>query len=247
MALTLSQLTGGVNRYPNGRPTLPAINPFQGAPLRPLTPHAPIALPPGGINKQAFYVPPPPSGLATDANVNAAYQNLMSYGAQADADQGTLRRNLQDTFDASKKRRMQDVLHANQNFADRGTLNSGVALGHDNDIQSNYDTLDRGYQNSYDDAIRAIARHKLDLSNAYQNSQLIAAHQMEVDKAKAAQDAIAAQQQAQALQDQQAALLAQLTPAPIAAPAFHPTTPVTKPKPLVVKSPIPKLTLKGPK
>lgn len=200
------------------------------------------------------YIPPPPQPLATNANVNAAYKALMQGQMNADEDRGTLRRNLDNTLMQSKKNRLKAIAQGHQSFADRGILNSGIALGHDTETDTAFDQLDRGYNDSYDQNIRDIARKILGLNTAYEDSQVQAAHDMEVERANQEAAALKARQDAEEAQKQQAALLAQLAPAmtnyntpgipstpesPIWTPAPAPYIP-PKPKPAAKPAPAPK-------
>lgn len=208
-----------------------------------------------------------PLALGNSAEVDAAYQAMMAYNAQADEDTGSLRRNLSNALDLSGKNRLHTILNSHQQFADRGTLNSGLALNQDTNLNTTYDSNDQSYNNAFQDNLSGIARHKLALSQGYQNAQVSASEKATAARAASDAAAIAQQQQVAIAQTNQAALLAQLqqlqaptaipdqAPQIMADPGFTPA-PVqhvyapTKPRAPVVrapiiKSPIPKLLLRG--
>jgi hypothetical protein len=189
----------------------------------------------------------PPTALATDPNVNAAYNALMLGQAGADENRNRFRRNLNTDLANSKANRMKTILANNQGFADRGILSSGIALGRQNEVDTGFDTLDSGLNTSYLDNLSDLDRSILGLSNNYSNAKITASANATKAQADAAAAALLAQSQAQTTQQQIADLMAALAPAPapdlVPAPVF--SNPVIyKPKPVAAK-PKPKPVISG--
>ena len=198
--------------------------------INPALPPPPVALPAlGAPNTLA-------APLAIDPGVNQAYQALMSAQTEGDLNTGNFRRQLTDSLDASGKNRVQNILKSHQNMSDRGMFNSGVALGQEGDINTGFDTVDKGLLNNYQTNVDAIGRNILGLRTNYLNSEDIASGNWTASQAKAAADALTAQQTADTSAQQIRDLIAQLTPA--AAPSVAPTAVAAKPKvPVKPKAP----------
>lgn len=199
----------------------------------------------------------PPTGLmATDPNVLGAYQKMMTYGNQADMDTADLRRKLVDSISASKKARTGSILQANTGFSDRGILNSGISLGQDSKINTAYDTSERGLNDNLNSNLSDIARKKLGYFQDYQNAQVGASASQTKAQADAEAASLAAQQQAQLVQQQQADLIAVLNPVPAAETATYLPPSIYKPPPSIKqaitkavsassKKALPKLVVRG--
>lgn len=216
--------------------------------------------------------PAPPIALGTDANVNAAYRRMQEYGIQSEADTGQLRRNLATNFDTSQKNRLQSVLNNNQRFADNGILDSGITLNKNSQTNTQFDTADTAMQGAFDKSLGDIGRNTLGYQNAYGDAQVVASHDAMKAQADAAALAITQQHQAEQAAKDQASLLAALqAQVPAQQQDYTPQAQVTqnapaatingmsyadaaraymnataKPKAVpVVKSPIPRLVIRG--
>jgi hypothetical protein len=181
-----------------------------------------------------------PTPLATDESVVAAYQALMQYIATGDANKGVFQRNLTDNLAQTQKNRLKAVLQSHQSLADRGLLNSGIALGQEADVGTQYDALAAGYQNQYTDQVGAIDRNTTGLRTAYDNSQDVASGKYTAAQAKAAADAMAAQDAAAAQQQQIANMIAALTPPPLTQQAAIPNYTPPAQAPYIPPAPKPK-------
>lgn len=170
-----------------------------------LQPDAVTAIPGAPPNQQ-------PGPLATDGDVNAAYQALMQYMAQTDQDKGTYARMLQTNLDQARINRTKTVMGGHQSAADRGILNSGIALGRDADVNTQYDSLERGYTDNYTDALHTMDRNVTGLQTNYDNATIAASAKYTQQQAEAAAATIQAQQAAALQQQQMAEFMAMLTP-----------------------------------
>lgn len=196
-----------------------------------------------------------PGSLGNDAQVDAAYRKLMSFQASADANKGSLTRNLSTNIDMSHQNRGKSLQNAHQGFSDRGILNSGIALQKDVGLNTQYDTTDQQMQNNYTDALRGMDRTGNDYLQQFQDAQIQASQRAIQAKADADAQALQAQRDAELQAQQQADLLTALqqsayqppTPA-VAVPSVIPAVAgvaLKKKVTPVIKSPIPKLKLKG--
>lgn len=169
-------------------------------------------------NRQRILASRPPAGImATDPDVLKAYQAQMSYNNQADVDTAALQRKLVDDLNLNKKNRTLSILNAHTGLSDRGLLNSGAALTNDANIDTNFDTSDRGLNDNLTNNLGEIARRKLGYYQDYQNAQVGASAKQTKAAADAAAAALAARQQAEQVRQQQADLLAAMNPAPVEA------------------------------
>lgn len=204
-------------------------------------------------DRAALLAPPNPSdpALANDVGVNQAYQALMQGIAQGDLNKSDYQRQLATNVQNSQNQRVKDLMNTNQSFADRGILNSGIALKQDADLNTQRDQFDFGLNDAYQTNIRNIDMGISGLQTGYENSKVLASAAYTKQQADAAAQALLAQQQAQAQADQAALLMTQLTQQPLAIdpaldnPFINPTVNIA-PRP-VIKPPIkvaPRLPLK---
>lgn len=120
--------------------------------------------------------------------VNAAYQKLMRYGQETDLSTQANRRNLATNLDTSKKNRGSSLLNSRQGLADRGMMNSGIALKRMEELNQGYDTTDNQMQGNFDRSLADIARQKLGLEQDYKDSVVQGSYLTAQDKT-AAEDA----------------------------------------------------------
>lgn len=104
--------------------------------------------------------------------INAAYQKLMRYGQESDLATGQNRRNLTTNLDNSQKNRGNSLLNSRQGLADRGIMNSGIALKRMEDLNQGYDTTDSQMVGNFEANLAEIARQKLGLGQDYEDAKV---------------------------------------------------------------------------
>lgn len=183
-----------------------------------------------------------PGIYATDPSVMAAYQQYMSYWNQADEDTAALRRHLADNLATSQKNRAKSLLNNRIGMSDRGLLDSGIALGREGDLNTMYDTTNTQMEDNFNQNLTDIARKKLGLQQAYENSKILAGQKAAQAQAEAQAKAIADQQAAAAHTTEVQQLMAELGLTPTLTPvAAQPTVPAPVYKaPTAVKKPVAK-------
>ena len=163
--------------------------------------------------------------LAQDANVNAAYQALMSAVAQGDLDRDFFKGQLQTNLGRSQQERSKALLASNQSLSDRGMLNSGAALGKQADIGTQYDAYDTDLTNNINNAINGIDIGIRGLETGYENEQIAGSGRWTAQQAAAADAAIKRQQEIDANETMMQSLMAALAPQPTPAPYDPPEAP----------------------
>ena len=170
-------------------------------PRRPYIPNYPTSNPVPAYDNTGI-------SFARQIPVNAAYQRLMQYGVQSDADTGAMRRNLTTNLDTSQKNRFASQLNSRTGLNDRGIMNSGIGLKRMEDLNTQYDTTDTQMTGNFDKSLADIARTKLGLSQGYSDARVQGGILTTQDQT-AAQDAQLAAQDAAAAQAEQARMTAE--------------------------------------
>lgn len=170
----------------------------------------PPTVAPGGINLAGI-------SAKNQGSVNSAYQQMMAYYNQSDADKGDLTRRLSTNLDVGQKNRDSSLLNSRQGFSDNGLLNSGIALKRMEDLNTTADTLAGQETANYDTTLAGIARRRLDLGQGYEDARVQGTALTASDEATQAAADLLARQQAEQNAADQAALMAQIgltTPPP---------------------------------